>query len=285
MFNIRVAESAGFCFGVKRAISIVERELKRNKLVYTFGEIIHNRFEVDRLASMGVQVVNRVDDVKKGDVVVIRAHGIPFTEEWQLKMKGARVVDATCPLVKDVQQRARMLRDEGYQVVVFGDREHPEVKAIVDYSYGSAIVVAGLEDVGVLGEFDKLGFISQTTKSMNDFISLIPMVFQHTKELRVFNTVCPATFQRQDEAKKLAKWADVMIVVGGYNSSNTTNLALICKEVLPNTYHVESESDIDRRWFLEVSKVGVTAGASTPQWMIDRVVKFLLDIGGKIGNG
>ncbi len=285
MFNIRVAESAGFCFGVKRAISIVERELKRNKLVYTFGEIIHNRFEVDRLASMGVQVVNRVDDVKKGDVVVIRAHGIPFTEEWQLKMKGARVVDATCPLVKDVQQRARMLRDEGYQVVVFGDREHPEVKAIVDYSYGSAIVVAGLEDVGVLGEFDKLGFISQTTKSMNDFISLIPMVFQYTKELRVFNTVCPATFQRQDEAKKLAKWADVMIVVGGYNSSNTTNLALICKEVLPNTYHVESESDIDRRWFLEVSKVGVTAGASTPQWMIDRVVKFLLDIGGKIGNG
>ncbi|MCD6419854.1 MAG: 4-hydroxy-3-methylbut-2-enyl diphosphate reductase [Synergistetes bacterium] len=285
MFNIRVAESAGFCFGVKRAINIVERELKRSKLVYTFGEIIHNRFEVDRLASMGVQVVNRVDDIKKGDVVVIRAHGIPFTEERQLKMKGARVVDATCPLVKDVQQRARMLRDEGYQVVVFGNREHPEVKAIVDYSYGSAIVVAGLEDVGVLGEFDKLGFISQTTKPMNDFISLIPMVFQHTKELRVFNTVCPATFQRQDEARKLAKWADVMIVVGGYNSSNTTNLALICKEVLSNTYHVESESDIDRRWFLEVSKVGVTAGASTPQWMINRVVKFLLDIGGKMGNG
>ncbi len=285
MFEIKIAESAGFCFGVRRAIGIVERELKRNSRVYTFGEIIHNRFEVNRLVSMGARVVNSVDEVERGDVVVIRAHGIPFTEELQLEMKGARVVDATCPLVKDVQQKARILRDEGYQVLVFGNRNHPEVRAIVDYSYGSAIVVASPEEVETLGNFDKLGFISQTTKPMSEFVKLLSLVFLHTKELRTFNTICPATFQRQDEAKALAKWADIMLVVGGYNSSNTTNLALICKEVLPNTYHVESEEDIDRRWFVGVNRVGITAGASTPQWMIDRVVKFLLDIGGNIGNG
>lgn len=277
--EIVLAKSAGFCFGVKRATKMAFQEAESgNPDTYTLGSIIHNPQVVDKLASAGVSVKKDVEDISQG-TVIIRSHGVTLDEIDRARKKGLRIVDATCPFVKKAQDLTTLLRNEGYFVVIVGDEEHPEVKSIISYGGKDVIVVNSPEQLETLPKKKKIGVVAQTTQSFDNLKAIVNECLGRVGELRVFNTICGATAIRQDQSRDIALEVDCMIVVGGYSSANTNRLAEICKSIQPNTHHVEVAAELDSAWFSGVKRVGVTAGASTPEWIIDDVVKRIKEYG------
>jgi 4-hydroxy-3-methylbut-2-enyl diphosphate reductase len=214
-----------------------------------------------------------VEDIDQG-AVIIRSHGITVEELDLIHERHLKIVDATCPFVKKAQDYATMLCNEGYSVVLVGEKDHPEVQGIISYTRGGEVfVVADSQEAQRLPRKGKLGIVAQTTQSFRNLRQIAAICLEKSKEVRIFNTICDATSVRQNEARKIAREADLMLVVGGFNSANTTRLAQICQEIQPRTYHVETATQIDLDWINEVDCVGITAGASTPRWIIDQVVE------------
>jgi (E)-4-hydroxy-3-methyl-but-2-enyl pyrophosphate reductase len=257
----------GFCFGVRRAVEMVLAQLKTaSSPVYTLGPIIHNPQMVMLLKQKGVIPVENIEAISSG-TVVFRTHGVRREEEEYVKQRGLKAVDATCPFVKRVRQRAIYLRNHGYTVVIVGDENHPEVKSVLSYIDNDGIVLQSPASI----QSKKVGVVSQTTLDRDTFLDVVGGLIEGPDELRVYNTICESTAVRQHDAVALAGKVDVMLIVGGKNSSNTTKLYDTVRKAQPNTYHIETEGDIDPRWFTRARKVGITGGASTPDFIIDLV--------------
>ncbi|MBU4501167.1 MAG: 4-hydroxy-3-methylbut-2-enyl diphosphate reductase [Nanoarchaeota archaeon] len=269
--KVYLAERAGFCFGVKRAMDIVS-ELEGEEDVYTFGPLIHNPQVVEKLRQKGIKCAENIKDIVKGKVV-IRAHGVSPRTIQELKELKLKIVDATCPYVKKVHKLTKKLDQEGYQVIILGEKEHPEVIGIKGNSE-NAIVIEKLEDIESLKSYSKIGLVSQTTQSKDKFKLLSDKLTDYADELKVYNTICNATEQRQKTAVKLAKQMDLIIVLGGYNSGNTRRLAELCSKET-ETVHIEQFSDLDKAILDDKEKVGVTAGASTPDYLIEDLIQKL----------
>lgn len=278
--EILLAEDMGFCFGVKRAIKIARDKRKETENnIYTLGSIIHNPQVVEKLKEEGIVPVGNLDEIANG-YVVISSHGVSPLVQDDIKERGLKSIDATCPLVKRVQEKAMELVMEGYKVFVVGEKEHPEVQGIVGYTGGKIEVINPEENIE-FKEKDRVGIVAQTTQTMKSLEDVILKILPKVKELKVFNTICEVTNRRQKEIKKLAKMSDIIIVIGGRKSANTRRLAAIAKDEGCETYHVEEAKDINEDWFLGKNKVGITAGASTPEWIIKEVINRLNLIAGK----
>ncbi len=270
--KVFVVKKAGFCFGVKRAIKLAFDVAKKNEKVYTWGPLIHNPQVVEDLKKKGVYVVEDLRRIKKG-TVIIRSHGVHPKILKKIRERKIEVVDATCPFVKKAQRKAKLLSDQGYQVVVVGEADHPEVQGIMGYADDSALVINHNRIKRSLPYSEKLGVIAQTTLSMDAFKQAIGELVEKTDELKVCKTICHATARAQKATLRLAAKVDIMIVVGGHNSANTNRLAKLCKRTGTPTHHVETAKELRERWFRGKSMVGVTAGTSTPDWLIREVVE------------
>ena len=266
-----MANNAGFCFGVERAIKMAFAAARKNPPpLFSLGPLIHNPQVVGQLEQMGVKVVDSLEDVDHG-TVILRSHGVPLHEMNVIKERGLKVVDATCPFVKKAQRYASSLSKKGYMVVIVGDKEHPEVQGILSYIEGDRLATESTRDLCVLFGLRKVGIVAQTTQAYQNFQAIVSEAALLTQEVRAFNTICDATSVRQEEAVRLAQKVNCIIIIGGYNSANTSRMADLCRMVQSNTHHVERESELDPAWFRGVQKVGITAGASTPHWLIDRM--------------
>jgi (E)-4-hydroxy-3-methyl-but-2-enyl pyrophosphate reductase len=277
--EIHIADKAGFCFGVKRAINTAFEASSRGN-VYCLGPLIHNPQEVERLSRAGVRTVEHFDSLKPGDSLVIRSHGVPPQVLVQAREKGLNIIDLTCPFVGKAQRDAESLKKEGYQVVVVGEKEHPEVRSILGYAGDDALVIEKVEDIEGVQFHPRIGIVAQTTQSYGNFSEIVIRLFRLSKELKVFNTICNSTKERQDAARSLADEVDIMLVVGGRNSANTGRLASVCRQENKPTYHIEVADEILPEWFRGARKVGVTAGASTPDWVLEEVIHKLQELDG-----
>jgi 4-hydroxy-3-methylbut-2-enyl diphosphate reductase len=275
--KVIVANKCGFCPGVRNAISTAEKLLKEasdTECVCSLGPVIHNRDEVNRLEQAGLTVVDSVDEIQGGSVL-IRSHGAAPNQFDKIKARGARIVDATCVLVKRLQEIARQLEGDGLQVIIIGEENHPEVQAVVG-GLKQAIVIATQEDLAKIPDGARLGIVSQTTQSPEQFSAMLGAIALHNfRELRVINTLCKESRKRQEAAVELCQTVDIMFVLGGLHSANTARLAEMCRKFNTRTYHLQSCKDLDISLLAHAATVGVTAGASTPDWIIDEFVKHL----------
>jgi 4-hydroxy-3-methylbut-2-enyl diphosphate reductase len=244
---------------------------------FTLGPIIHSPQVVQKLEEMGVRVIHNLSEQENG-TIIIRSHGVAAEEVDEAVRKALDIVDATCPFVKKAQEHVKSLSQAGYDVVVVGDADHPEVQGIVSYATGRVYVVASGEEAARLPKMAKIGVVAQTTQSFENLKNVVLECLMKGGEIRVFHTICDATAVRQEEAKELAQRVDSMIVIGGYNSANTKRLAEVCTELQPRTHHIETAQQLDPEWFEGVGKIGVTAGASTPKWLIDEVMERIEEI-------
>ena len=285
MGKIIVGEKAGFCFGVERALNIaLESRKKHNLPVYILGSLIHNPRVVADLESQGIKTISDLQNIEGGGVLLIRSHGAGPQIFAQAEQLGLKVIDATCPFVKQEQNLAKGLLRDGYQVVVVGDAQHPEVQAVVESVSNQAIVVnpSTLDALSKIRFSPKVGIVCQTTQNQEKLKLVVGMLLPLVKELKVYNTICNATRKRQAETYDLARKADLLLVVGGKNSANTCKLAEIGSSLIP-TYHIESIDEIKPQWLEGKNLIGVTAGASTPQEQISEVVDWLkLNLAGGI---
>lgn len=279
--KVYLADKAGFCFGVKRAISTAF-EAAAGGNVYCLGPLIHNPQEVERLRQAGVKTVEDFTSLRPGDFLIIRSHGVPPRVLVQASERGLQIIDLTCPFVGKAQRDAESLHKEGYQVVVVGEKKHPEVQSILGYAGDNAVVVETAEDVENLSLLSRVGIVAQTTQSYSNFSEIVLKLLSLSKELKVFNTICNSTKERQDAARLLAGQVDVMLVVGGRNSANTSRLVSVCRKEGKPTYHIEVADEIRPDWLEGATTVGVTAGASTPDWVVEGVLKKLAD--GKVSR-
>lgn len=276
--EIKIAHHAGYCYGVERAINIAKKALSVGSQVVSLGPIIHNPIVVEELSSAGIRVVESVEEVPPGAVVVIRSHGVPPDVYRELEEKQAKIIDATCPYVRRAQVAAKKLSDEGYTVLIVGEKDHPEVVGIKGYAGESAIVIEKKEELSKITYQKRLGVVFQTTQSLDTIDIFAAEIIKKAFELRLFNTICSATTDRQNETREIAVESDIVIVVGGKNSGNTKRLYEIAKGINPNTYHVESEKDLKKEWFKGVERVGITAGASTPKEIVKRVTEAVKNL-------
>ncbi|MCX8202405.1 MAG: 4-hydroxy-3-methylbut-2-enyl diphosphate reductase [Candidatus Micrarchaeota archaeon] len=277
--EILIAEPKGFCFGVKRSIDMVEKALKEGKKnIQIFGPIVHNPQQIKLLEEKGVKMVNSIDEIQPGTVFV-RAHGVSPEVFRKLKEKGVvDIIDATCPFVKVEQEYAKKLAEEGYQVIIIGEKNHPEALGAQGYAPGS-IIIGSVEEARALKEVPKIGAVVQTTLEPEAVDDIVAELYHKAKEVRVFNTICQSTKMRQPAAKKVAEQVDLMIVVGGKNSGNTRRLAEVCSRIKP-TYHIETAAELKKEWFEGMKKVGISAGASTPEFIIDEVIEAIKKMDG-----
>jgi 4-hydroxy-3-methylbut-2-en-1-yl diphosphate reductase len=265
--EILVANAAGFCFGVKKAIQKAET-MERASI---FGSLIHNPQEVARLASLGKKIVHSLQEVEDNRVV-ITAHGLEAAFLEEMKQKAIEIVDTTCPLVTRIYNEGLSLQVKGLRIVIIGDPNHVEVKGIAS-RMRDPIIVNGEEDLGKVPEGSRIGVICQSTLLMEKFSNIVEKLRARCAEVAAVDTICKPTKDRQNAAAMLSKQVEVMIVIGGRNSSNTHKLAITCRHHLPNdTYHIETAQELDPQWFVGKQKVGITAGASTPDYLIEEVV-------------
>lgn len=268
--KIELAKSYGFCFGVKRAIEIAEGE----RDAATIGELIHNSEEIKRLKDeYNVETLSSIDEINDKKKLIIRTHGITKGDLEILKKSNKHIIDATCPFVTKPQKIVEKMSEEGYDIVIFGDSNHPEVKGVKSYANGDVYVVANVDELKDLRLKSKVAVVSQTTKKIENFAKIVEFIMNRAREVRVFNTICNATFQNQEAVAELAKKADIIIIIGGKNSSNTKQLYLIAKNHCQDSYHIENEDEIDEIWFKNKELCGISAGASTPGWLIEKVRK------------
>ena len=269
--EVILAEHLGFCYGVKRAIEIARENASPNGTSSTLGPIIHNPQMVERLKNEGVGTVGSLDEMKDG-LVIIRSHGVGPKVYEDAESRGLELVDATCPHVKKAQLSAKLLSEEGYTVVIIGEKNHPEVKSIFEWTARGAYIIETEAEAEKLPRIGKLGIVSQTTFSAERFQRIVSRLLEKSREIKILRTICTATDLRQTAALELAEKVDVMLVIGGKNSANTSRLAQICATKC-KTYHIETVAELQDDWMKGVNKIGITAGASTPDWIIKEVYK------------
>ena len=272
--EIEKAREHGFCFGVRRAIKLVEKAHREYGEVVTLGPIVHNQQVVDRLAGMGIEVVRDFSQMK-GRAVAITAHGAPPGLLDEIALSGSTVIDTTCPIVRSAQKAAKKLAESGYKVIIFGERDHPEVKGLLGWAGANAVATMDSEQVARMDLNRRAGILSQTTQNKNKFLDFINQVYtavlHNVRELRVVNTICDETEKRQDAALELAGKSDIVLVVGGRNSANTKRLAEICS-TLVETHLIETDIEIEANWLQDKKHIGVAAGTSTPDKSINEVI-------------
>lgn len=275
--EIRLAKSAGFCWGVKRAIDkVLEISKKSTGPVYTYGPLIHNPQALEELERQNIFTIDELEEAQEAEVpVVVRAHGVPPDTMTMIKASRPKVTDLTCPLVTKVQRLIMKHVDQGYDIVIVGDEGHAESIGHLGYARGRGVVVADAAQAENLPPYEKVCVISQTTKDEETFHGVVEVVRRKAKDFKAVDTICGPTYERQDEAKLLAPQVDLMVVVGGRHSGNTKRLVELCQARCPKTVWVETDAELAPTDFEGVPLVGVTAGASTPQWIIDRVVARL----------
>lgn len=280
--EIVVARSAGYCYGVERALGITAQALERaRKPVDTLGPIIHNPSVVGELQRQGVEVVDAVEQAR-GGTLIVRTHGVAPEVLAAAHARGLEVIDATCPFVAVAQRKAAILRDAGYVVVILGERDHPEVAGLAGFAGSNALVVEDAEGLPREELCDRrVGVVVQTTQTRENLASVAAALAPLARELLVHNTICDATEKRQSAACELAAGVDVVVVVGGRNSANTARLAQLCRAVRDRTHHVESAAELLPEWFAGAQRIGVTAGASTPDAEIQATVETLRGYGGR----
>ena len=276
MLEIITADEAGFCFGVKRAIDIVRDAVAdTDKKVYTLGPLIHNPQVVEELSKKGVNLAESIDDIKEDGILIIRTHGVEPKILKKAQQKGLDIIDATCPFVKNAHKYAKKLVETDYQTFIFGDKNHPEVLGIYGYTVDRGYIIENVEDLKNITLKDKVGIVAQTTKSYEEYFKVTNYLLPKVKELKVFNTICNTTGNRQAAAKRLAKKVDVMFVIGGHNSANTQRLAEISANTNTPTFHIETVDEINWDKIKNINKIGITAGASTPDWIIKEVLEIM----------
>ena len=272
--RVLVAEKCGFCHGVRNAISVAEKILAQEHDVYSLGPIIHNKDVVERLAKSGLKTVGKVEQIISG-TVLIRSHGAAPAQIETLKAKGFRIVDATCVLVKRVQSIAAELERDGYKVVIIGEENHPEVQAVVGCA-SEVVVLADESDLHKLPANGKLGVVFQTTQNPEDVGRMLGAIARgNFSEMKVINTLCREAIKRQESAVRLCGEVEIMFVLGGLESANTRRLADLCKRVNPQTFHLQNWAELDKSVLSGKKTAGVTAGASTPDWIINEFVENL----------
>ncbi len=275
--KVLVAQKCGFCHGVRNAISVAEKILAHQKgesPVYSFGPIIHNKDEVERLAKVGLKTVDGVQQIQSG-TVLIRSHGAAPEQIDRLEEKGLNIVDATCILVKRVQHIAKELANDGYEVVIIGDEDHPEVQAVMGCAT-DVVVIGDENDLHKLPQNARLGIVCQTTQNPEHFGRVLGAIGRYGfSELKVMNTLCKEAIRRQESAVQLCMQVDIMFVLGGLESANTRRLAELCKKHNSQTFHLQNWNELDKDILYGKNIAGVTAGASTPDWIIAEFVKNL----------
>lgn len=269
--KIHIAKRCGFCFGVERAVAIAEKACKLTEKAQTLGPIIHNPQVVEALGEKGVTAAHSLAEIDSGNVI-IRSHGVGPEIYKEAKEKGLKIIDATCPHVKKAQMNAKSVIDNGYDLIILGERNHPEVISINQWGYNKGTIVETEKEAENIKFSKKIGIVVQTTFSQSRFSSIIDTLKQKAETIKVFKTICNATEERQNAAIELAKTVDIMVVIGGKNSGNTRRLKEVCKETGCSTYHIETSTELNPSWFENVQTVGVTAGASTPDWIIKEVI-------------
>lgn len=282
--KIFLAEHRGFCYGVGRAIGLARQCVGRKGRFATLGPIIHNPQMVEKLAAQGIGTIRDLSELDNG-TVIIRSHGVGPEVYRQAAEQGLEVVDATCPDVKKAQQAAHELRQEGYQVVVLGEKNHPEVASILAWTDNTAITVETVAEAEALGDIPRLGVVTQTTFPGPLYEAITAVLKPKTADLKIRRTTCPATDLRQRAAAELAAKVEVMVVVGGKNSANTARLAEICRQAGSRVFHIETAAELTVNWFEGVQAAGITAGASTPDWVIEEVYHKMQEIDQNLDQG
>ena len=277
--EVILAETAGFCFGVKRAVDQVYEQIKTGKKIYTFGPIIHNENVVEDLEKKGVQVIENVDELAtltEGSVV-IRSHGVSKDVYELIQKQGLEIVDATCPFVKKIHRIVEKESKQGCQIIIIGNDSHPEVEGIKGWCEKPAIVVESKEQAGqvTLPQNQKICIVSQTTFNYNKFQELVEIIRKKGYDINVVKTICNATEERQTEAAEVARKVNTMIVIGGTHSSNSRKLYEICKAECENTFFIQTLKDLQSELTVPVGPVGITAGASTPNNIIEEVQNYV----------
>ena len=268
--EIILAEHAGFCFGVRRAIEAVEQLPQQQ--VYILGQLVHNPQVVEKLKERGAQVIEReqLHIPKPGDTVVITAHGVPDSLKEEARQRGFNVIDTTCPLVTLVHDKGRDLEQQGYKVLLYGNKQHVEVKGTVG-NLKDVTVVSDFVDLSELEGYDKVALISQTTMAVADYEEMQEKIKEKFSGVKIVDTICNPTKVRQSSARELAPHVDIMVVIGGKNSSNTRHLNEVCSRYT-QSIHIEKPEELSPELFEGKKKIGVTAGASTPDWVIQEVI-------------
>lgn len=277
--QVEVAESAGFCFGVKRAVDMVYEEAGKSDAVYTYGPIIHNETVVEDLEAKGVRVIESPEELESisSGTVIIRSHGVARNLYRLLEQKSLHVVDATCPFVRKIHHIVEEQSEAGRKIVIVGNDKHPEVEGIKGWCRKEAVVIESRKEAENC-EFspgEKLCVVSQTTFNYKNFEDIVEILSKKSYDIIAMNTICNATEKRQTEAARLAARSEAMLVIGGKHSSNTQKLYEICKRECEDTYHIQTLDDLDLNLFKSFRSVGITAGASTPNNIIEEVQSYV----------
>ncbi|MST55273.1 4-hydroxy-3-methylbut-2-enyl diphosphate reductase [Pyramidobacter sp. SM-530-WT-4B] len=288
--KVLVAAPTGLCFGVKRAIGFVEKALTQAAPVYALGSPIHNPQEVERLQKMGLCVVQSEMEIPAGAAAFIRAHGAAPGVLENLRKRNVNVIDGTCPFVRAAQDHARELSEAGYHVLILGNEKHPEIIGMRGYVRGPSTVISTIPSLFSSTIFKssvkihKLGLVSQTTQEESLLAEVAKAALGVADELRIYNTICRATIERQQAVRRLASAVDGMIVIGGHNSANTGKLCRIARDSNCDAVWIEHAGQLDRRWVLEKRVIGIAAGASTPDWLIEQLHNAIDNIAGRQGD-
>lgn len=273
--KIIIADNAGFCFGVKRAIKMTKEELEKSSIdIYSYGSLIHNPQVVNTLEQQGLVTIKEFSDIEKGRIIV-RSHGIPKSIESQIIDKNLELIDCTCPYVKSVHKKVEEFFNKGYNIVIIGDPLHPEVIGINGYCNNEGIVINNLKEVNNIPSMDKICIVSQTTNTIEKFTEITDVIKEKVTSVEVFNTICNATTVRQNSTAEVSKKVDAMLVIGGYESSNTIKLYEISRRHCKNVFHIETVEDLSLQEIAKFNTIGITAGASTPEWIIEEAVKAM----------
>ncbi len=278
--QVLLADEYGFCFGVERAVDMVEDALQEGDTVRSLGPLIHNEQEMARLGEHGVTTISEPVQIGRGETAVIRAHGVTPEVQKELEEKAAKVVDATCPFVTRVQKLAARAAEQDRHVIVVGSPDHPEMIGVKGYAPNHAFVIRDETEVASLPRLRNPLVVSQTTIKAKTFFDTAEAIKSKTDdEVQIVNTICSATRDRQDAARALSGMVDAFYIIGGRHSSNSVKLLAVCKEQCEKSFLIETEDEIDPRDIVGAERVGVTAGASTPEWLIQKIVKHLESIG------
>ena len=278
--QVLLADEYGFCFGVERAVDMVEDALQEGDTVRSLGPLIHNEQEMARLGEHGVTTISEPVQIGRGETAVIRAHGVTPQVQKELEEKAAKVVDATCPFVTRVQKLAARAAEQDRHVIVVGSPDHPEMIGVKGYAPDHAFVIRDETEVASLPRLRNPLVVSQTTIKAKTFFDTAEAIKSKTDdEVQIVNTICSATRDRQDAARALAGMVDAFYIIGGRHSSNSVKLLAVCKEQCEKSFLIETEEEIDPNDIIGAERVGVTAGASTPEWLIQRIVKHLEALG------
>jgi len=274
--EIIIAKNSGFCYGVKRALQLARKTREKNKhQVFSWGELIHNPDVINRLEKQGIRVARSLNQLKAGDTVIIRSHGVSPEVYRRLKRKKVKIVDATCPIVKKIQQTVQRLSKKSGEIIIVGNKNHPEIQGLIGYSQNKAMVIETEAQARELPFREKRAVLAQSTQDGKIFGQIIAVLAEKTTELQVFNTICQFTRVRQEATAELARQVEALFIIGGKNSSNTNKLYQISRRLLPRTYFLESAKEINPEMLQGVKKIGVSGGASTPPEMIKQTVSAI----------